>query len=60
MSEDTSVMSEETASALASIQESLLRMEQKLLGVTADVEDLKKVAKPPEERNSGLVLSTPI
>ena len=47
MSVDASVMSEDTASALASIQKSLERMEEKLSGVTADVEDLKKAAKPP-------------
>ena len=57
MSVDASVMSEETASALASIQEFLLRMEEKLSGVTADVEDLKKAA---QERNFGLVHSTPV
>ena len=56
MSVDASAMSEDTASALASIQKSLERMEEKLSGVTADVEDLKKAAKPPEER--GLVHST--
>ena len=58
MSVDASAMSEDTASALASIQKSLGRMEEKLSGVTADVEDLKKAAKPPEER--GLVHSTPV
>ena len=61
MSVDALVMSEETASALASIQKCLLRMEEKLSGVTAGIEDLKKAAKPPEaERNSGLVHSTPV
>ena len=60
MFEYASVMYEDTASALASIQESLLRMQQKLSGVTADKEDLKKAAKLPEERNSGLVHSTPV
>ena len=55
---DASAMSEDTVSALASIQKSLQRMAEKLSGVTADVEDLKKVGKPPEER--GLVHSTPV
>ena len=51
-------MSDETARTLASIQESIQRMEQKLIGVSADVENLKKAAKPPGEGNSGLVHST--
>ena len=58
MSEETSVKPKEMARTLASIQESLQRMEQKLYGVTADMESLKKAAKLPEERNSGLEHST--
>ena len=50
----------DTVHTLVSIQESLQRMKRKLSGVTANVESLKKAAKLPEERNSGLVHSTPM
>ena len=60
MSEETSVKPDDTAHTLASIQESLQRMERKLSGVTAEVESLKKATKPLKETNSGLVHSIPM
>ena len=56
-------MSDDISSMFASMKESLQRMEEKIAGVAADVENLKKnpqkAAQPPGAGNSGSVQSTP-
>ena len=52
-------MSDEILYTLASIQESLQQMEQKLSGVSANVENLKMVTKLPGEGNSDSLHSNP-
>ena len=52
-------MSDDISSMFASMKESLQRMEEKIAGVAADVENLKKnpqkAAQPPGAGNSGSV-----